>query len=132
MTSGLVILAANHSGFLDGPLVGAHAVPVVVQGTGAALPRGARRPHWRAPVTVTYGSAVRVVVDGPPDARRTVAAAGEQLATELRAHLSVVLRRAASAPSATPARPRPAPDPVRLRRAPDHSPALRGQEEEPA
>ncbi len=69
---------------------GAVVVPVAVDGTAAALPRGARRPRFRTPVTIAYGAPVRVTVEGDPYARRTVAAAGEQLATALRAHLTAV------------------------------------------
>jgi 1-acyl-sn-glycerol-3-phosphate acyltransferase len=71
---------------------GAAVVPVVVRGTAEALPRGARRPRWRAPVSVTYGPPVHVRPTGPPYARRTVAAAGEHLAAALRAHLHDVVR----------------------------------------
>jgi 1-acyl-sn-glycerol-3-phosphate acyltransferase len=68
----------------------AAVVPVVLQGTAAALPKGARRPRFRAPVTITFGPPLELTVEGPPFARRTVAVAGEQLALALRAHLDAV------------------------------------------
>jgi 1-acyl-sn-glycerol-3-phosphate acyltransferase len=66
---------------------GAPVVPVAVLGTAAALPKGSRRPRWRAPVTVVFGAPVRVAVDGDPRARRTVRTAAEQLRLVLVAHL---------------------------------------------
>jgi 1-acyl-sn-glycerol-3-phosphate acyltransferase len=66
---------------------GAPVVPIAVLGTAAALPKGAHRPRWRAPVTVVFGAPVAVVVDGDPRARRTVRVAAEQLRLVLVAHL---------------------------------------------
>jgi 1-acyl-sn-glycerol-3-phosphate acyltransferase len=97
---------------------GAAVVPVVVEGTAAALPKGARLPRLRAPVRITFGAPTRLVVAGPPYARRTVAAAGEELAGVLRAHLAAVTTRTAVA-AAPPAEPR---------RPEEHPP----QEQEPA
>jgi 1-acyl-sn-glycerol-3-phosphate acyltransferase len=66
---------------------GAKVVPLAVLGTAEALPKGARLPRWRAPVTVVFGPPVQVVVDGDPRARRTVRAAAEQLRVVLVGHL---------------------------------------------
>ena len=66
---------------------GAPVVPLAVLGTAQALPKGARWPRWRAPVTLAFGPPVVVQVDGDPRARRTVGAAGEQLRLVLVAHL---------------------------------------------
>jgi len=96
----------------------AAVVPVVLQGTSAALPKGARWPRLRAPVTLTYGPPVRVAVDGHPFARRTVAVAGEQLAAELRAFLGAVPGRPAGS--------------ARVPQMHDQTPAVDGQEEESA
>jgi 1-acyl-sn-glycerol-3-phosphate acyltransferase len=85
---------------------GATVVPVVVEGTAAALPKGARVPRLRAPVRITFGAPTRLEVAGPPYARRTVAAAGEELAGVLRAHLAAVTTRTAVA-AVPPAPPRP-------------------------
>ena len=66
---------------------GAPVVPVAVLGTAAAWPRGPRIPRSRTRVRVVFGEPVRVDVDGDPRARRTVAAAAEQLRVALVAHL---------------------------------------------
>lgn len=66
---------------------GAPVVPVVVLGTAAALPKGARLPRLRSPVTVVFGPPLQVRVEGDPRARRTVSAAAEQLRLALVAHL---------------------------------------------
>lgn len=66
---------------------GAPVVPLAVLGTAEALPKGTRRPRWRAPVSVVFGPPVTVEVDGDPRARRTVRAAAEQLRLVLVAHL---------------------------------------------
>jgi 1-acyl-sn-glycerol-3-phosphate acyltransferase len=69
---------------------GCPVVPVVCVGTAEALPKGRRLPRWRAPVTVAFGPAFRVEVDGDPRARSTVAAAAEQVRLRLREHLDAV------------------------------------------
>lgn len=66
---------------------GAPVVPIAVVGTAQALPRGRRVPQWRAPVRVVFGTAVTIMSDGDPRARRTVAVAAEQLRLALVAHL---------------------------------------------
>jgi 1-acyl-sn-glycerol-3-phosphate acyltransferase len=65
-------------------------VPVVCVGTADALPKGRRLPRWRSPVTVSFGPAFHVAVDGDPRARSTVAAAAEQVRVRLREHLDAV------------------------------------------
>jgi 1-acyl-sn-glycerol-3-phosphate acyltransferase len=69
---------------------GCPVVPVVCVGTAEALPKGRRLPRWRAPVTVAFGPAFHVEVDGDPRARSTVAAAAEQVRVRLREHLDAV------------------------------------------
>ena len=69
---------------------GCPVVPVVCVGTAEALPKGRRLPRWRAPVTVAFGPAFQVTVDGDPRARSTVAAAAEQVRVRLREHLDAV------------------------------------------
>lgn len=66
---------------------GAPVVPVAVQGTAAALPRGSRVPRLRVPVRLVFGLPVTVATAGDPRARRTVSVAGEQLREALVAHL---------------------------------------------
>jgi 1-acyl-sn-glycerol-3-phosphate acyltransferase len=65
-------------------------VPVVCVGTADALPKGRRLPRWRTPVTVSFGPAFHVTVDGDPRARSTVAAAAEQVRVRLREHLDAL------------------------------------------
>jgi 1-acyl-sn-glycerol-3-phosphate acyltransferase len=65
-------------------------VPVVCVGTAKALPKGRRLPLWRAPVTVAFGPAFEVTVEGEPRARSTIAAAAEQIRLRLRDHLDAV------------------------------------------
>ena len=65
-------------------------VPVVCQGTAAALPKGKKLPRWRAPIDVIFGPAFTVEVDGDPRARSTIAAAAEQVRLGLLAHLQAV------------------------------------------
>lgn len=72
---------------------GAQVVPLAVLGTAEALPRGRRLPRFRAPVRVVFGPPAYVLVDGDPRARRTVAAAAEQLRLALVAHLEVAARQ---------------------------------------
>jgi 1-acyl-sn-glycerol-3-phosphate acyltransferase len=69
---------------------GCPVVPVVCVGTAEALPKGRKLPRWRAPVTVAFGPAFHVTVDGDPRARSTIAAAAEQVRIRLRDHLDVV------------------------------------------
>ena len=69
---------------------GCPIVPVVCVGTAEALPKGRRLPRWRAPVTVAFGPAFEVTVDGDPRARSTVAAAAEQVRLRLLEHLDAV------------------------------------------
>jgi len=69
---------------------GCPVVPVVCVGTAEALPKGRRLPRWRAPVTVAFGRAFEISVDGDPRARSTVAAAAEQVRLRLREHLDAV------------------------------------------
>ena len=69
---------------------GCPVVPVVCVGTAEALPKGRRLPRWRAPVTVAFGPAFHVTVDGDPRARSTIAAAAEQVRVRLRDHLDAV------------------------------------------
>jgi 1-acyl-sn-glycerol-3-phosphate acyltransferase len=69
---------------------GCPVVPVVCVGTAEALPKGRRLPKWRAPVTVAFGPAFEVEVDGDPRARSTVASAAEQIRVHLRDHLDAV------------------------------------------
>ena len=69
---------------------GCPVVPVVCVGTAEALPKGRRLPRWRSPVTVAFGPAFEVKVDGDARARSTVAAAAEQIRVHLRDHLDAV------------------------------------------
>ena len=69
---------------------GAPVVPVATVGTAAALPRGARRPVWRAPVEVHFGRPFELAVEGDVRSRRVVAAAAEQVREHMRAHLRAV------------------------------------------
>ena len=69
---------------------GCPVVPVVCVGTADALPKGHKLPRWRAPVTVAFGPAFTVAVDGEPRARSTIADAAEQIRLHLRDHLDAV------------------------------------------
>lgn len=66
---------------------GAPVVPIAVLGTADAWPRGPVVPRTRTRVRVVFGEPVTVDVAGDPRARRTVAAAAEQLRVALVAHL---------------------------------------------
>ena len=66
---------------------GAPVVPVAVLGTADAWPRGGLVPRRRSRVRVVFGAPVTLAVEGDPRARRTVAAAAEQLRVALVAHL---------------------------------------------
>ncbi|MGB8651545.1 MAG: lysophospholipid acyltransferase family protein [Mycobacteriales bacterium] len=76
---------------------GAPVVPIAVLGTAAAMPKGARRPRWRAEVAVVFGPPVTVQPDGDPRARRTVRGAAEQLRLALVAHLQTAAGHPAEA-----------------------------------
>ena len=78
ITDGLAYLALRS---------GAPVVPIAVHGTGAALPKGRRVPHFRAPVRVVFGAPFSLDVSGNPRARSTVRTAAEQLRLELVDHL---------------------------------------------
>jgi 1-acyl-sn-glycerol-3-phosphate acyltransferase len=69
---------------------GCQVVPVVCQGTAAALPKGKVFPRWRAPIQVIFGPAFTVEVTGDPRARSTIAAAAEQVRLGLLRHLDAV------------------------------------------
>jgi 1-acyl-sn-glycerol-3-phosphate acyltransferase len=69
---------------------GCPVVPVVCQGTAAALPKGKKLPRWRAPIDVVFGPAFMVEVAGDPRARSTISAAAEQVRLGLLAHLQAV------------------------------------------
>jgi 1-acyl-sn-glycerol-3-phosphate acyltransferase len=69
---------------------GCPVVPVVCVGTAEALPKGRKMPRWRTPVTVAFGPAFEISVEGDPRARSTVAAAAEQVRLRLREHLDAV------------------------------------------
>jgi 1-acyl-sn-glycerol-3-phosphate acyltransferase len=69
---------------------GCPIVPVVCRGTADALPKGARFPRLRAPIDVVFGPAFRLDLAGDPRARRTVAAAAEQIRERLLDHLESV------------------------------------------
>lgn len=66
---------------------GAPVVPIAVDGTKDAWPRGPVVPRSRTRVRVVFGEPVSVDVAGDPRSRRTVAAAAEQLRVALVAHL---------------------------------------------
>ena len=70
-------------------------VPVVCTGTAEALPKGAKFPKFRTPVSIVFGPAFTLEVDGNPRARSTVAAAAEQIRLRLLDHLETVGREAA-------------------------------------
>jgi 1-acyl-sn-glycerol-3-phosphate acyltransferase len=69
---------------------GAPVVPVAVLGTADAWPRGPLVPRTRTRVRVAFGPPLVVAGVGDPRARRTVAAAAEQLRVGLVAHLRAV------------------------------------------
>jgi len=81
---------------------GAQVVPIAVLGSAAAWPKRRPLPRLRAPVRVVFGAPVRVDVAGDPRARRTVAAAAEQLRVALVAHLRSSSDSARSPGSAEP------------------------------
>jgi 1-acyl-sn-glycerol-3-phosphate acyltransferase len=70
-------------------------VPVVCTGTAEALPKGAKFVKLRTPISIVFGPAFTLTVDGNPRARSTVAAAAEQIRLRLLDHLETVTRTAA-------------------------------------
>ena len=70
-------------------------IPVVCTGTAEALPKGAKFPKFRTPVSIVFGPTFTLDVDGNPRARRTVGAAAEQIRVRLLDHLETVSREAA-------------------------------------
>ncbi|MBV9293272.1 MAG: 1-acyl-sn-glycerol-3-phosphate acyltransferase, partial [Frankiales bacterium] len=58
---------------------GCPVVPVVCTGTAEALPKGKALPRWRAPISIVFGPAFTIQVEGDPRSRRTVAAAAEEI-----------------------------------------------------
>jgi 1-acyl-sn-glycerol-3-phosphate acyltransferase len=70
-------------------------IPVVCTGTAEALPKGAKLPKFRAPVSIVFGPTFTLDVAGNPRARSTVAAAAEQIRLRLLDHLETVSRHAA-------------------------------------
>lgn len=70
-------------------------IPVVCTGTAEALPKGAKFPKFRTPVSIVFGPAFTLDVQGNPRARSTVAAAAEQIRLRLLDHLETVSREAA-------------------------------------
>jgi len=70
-------------------------IPVVCTGTAEALPKGAKFPKFRTPVSIVFGPTFTLDVDGNPRARSTVAAAAEQIRVRLLDHLETVSRHAA-------------------------------------
>jgi 1-acyl-sn-glycerol-3-phosphate acyltransferase len=75
-------------------------VPVVCDGTAAALPKGKAIPKLRAPIEVVFGPAFTLQVDGDPRTRATVAAAAEQVRSKLLDHLVAVTGTSPNADSA--------------------------------
>jgi len=74
---------------------GCPVIPVVCTGTAEALPRGAKFPKFRTPISIVFGPAFTLDVEGNPRARSTVAAAAEQIRLRLLDHLETVSRTAA-------------------------------------
>ena len=70
-------------------------IPVVCTGTAEALPKGAKFPKFRAPISIVFGPTFTLDVSGNPRARSTVAAATEQIRAHLLDHLETVGRTAA-------------------------------------
>lgn len=70
-------------------------IPVVCTGTAQALPKGAKLPKFRTPISIVFGPTFTIDVDGNPRARSTVAAAAEQVRVHLLEHLETVSRHAA-------------------------------------
>jgi 1-acyl-sn-glycerol-3-phosphate acyltransferase len=72
-------------------------IPVVCTGTAEALPRGAKFPKFRTPISIVFGPTFTLDVHGDPRARSTVAAATEQIRARLLGHLEWVERERAAA-----------------------------------
>jgi 1-acyl-sn-glycerol-3-phosphate acyltransferase len=70
-------------------------IPVVCTGTAEALPKGAKMLKFRTPISIVFGEAFTLDVEGNPRARSTVAAAAEQIRVRLLDHLETVSRHAA-------------------------------------
>jgi 1-acyl-sn-glycerol-3-phosphate acyltransferase len=62
-------------------------VPVLCKGTPEALPKGKVLPRWRAPIEVVFGPAFTLDIPGDLRTRATIAAAAEQVRTQLLALL---------------------------------------------
>lgn len=72
---------------------GVPIVPVACVGTALAMPYGARRPVWRAPVSVSFGEAFQLEVPTNRHARRAVAAAAEEIRLRLHDHVREAQRQ---------------------------------------
>jgi 1-acyl-sn-glycerol-3-phosphate acyltransferase len=70
---------------------------VVCTGTAEALPRGAKFPKFRTPISIVFGPTFTLDVHGDPRTRSTVAAATEQIRAQLLGHLEWVERERAAA-----------------------------------
>ena len=70
-------------------------IPVVCTGTAEALPKGAKLPKFGSRISIVFGPAFTVEVNGEPRARSTVAAAAELIRVRLLDHLETVDRAAA-------------------------------------
>ena len=70
-------------------------IPVVCTGTAEALPKGAKFPKFRAPISIVFGPTFTLDVTGDTRARSTVAEAAEQIRVHLLDHLETVERTAA-------------------------------------
>ena len=91
---GYIALRAQGLG-TAGPAAPCQIIPVVCTGTAEALPKGAKFPKFRTPVSIVFGPPFTLDVDGNPRARSTVAAAAEQIRLRLLDHLETVSRTAA-------------------------------------
>jgi 1-acyl-sn-glycerol-3-phosphate acyltransferase len=58
-------------------------VPVLCKGTRDALPKGKVLPRWRAPIEVVFGPAFTLDIPGDLRTRATIAAAAEQVRSQL-------------------------------------------------
>lgn len=86
---GYIALHAQSSG-TECPIV-----PVVCTGTAEALPKGAKLPKFRAPISIVFGPTFSLDVHGDRHARSTVAAAAEEIRLHMLDHLETVDRAAA-------------------------------------
>jgi 1-acyl-sn-glycerol-3-phosphate acyltransferase len=87
---GYIALRASQSPGAPCPII-----PVVCTGTAEALPKDAKFPKFRTPVSIVFGPTFTLDVTGNPRARSTVAAAAEQIRLRLLDHLETVSRHAA-------------------------------------